>query len=62
MTNKSKIRFIDTTSIPKPQKIAYSNFLDFKDWQQLKSAFFGGPGIFELVAIKESLTIGFLMA
>ncbi|MDR3285602.1 MAG: hypothetical protein LBS83_02875 [Holosporales bacterium] len=29
--------------IPKPQKIADSNFLSFKDWQQLKSEFFGGP-------------------
>ncbi|MDR3285490.1 MAG: hypothetical protein LBS83_02285 [Holosporales bacterium] len=32
--------------IPKPQKIADSNLLGFKDWQQLKSAFFGGPSIF----------------
>ncbi|MDR3285088.1 MAG: hypothetical protein LBS83_00195 [Holosporales bacterium] len=31
--------------IPKPQKIADSNFLGFKNWQQLKSAFFGGPSI-----------------
>ncbi|MDR3285119.1 MAG: hypothetical protein LBS83_00350 [Holosporales bacterium] len=29
--------------IPKPQKIADSNFLGFKNWQQLKSAFFWGP-------------------
>ncbi|MDR3285148.1 MAG: hypothetical protein LBS83_00505 [Holosporales bacterium] len=33
-------------SIPKPQKIADSNFLGFKDWKQLKSAFFGGPSIY----------------
>ncbi|MDR3285764.1 MAG: hypothetical protein LBS83_03720 [Holosporales bacterium] len=31
--------------ISKPQKIADSNFLGFKDWQQLKSAFFGGPSM-----------------
>ncbi|MDR3285428.1 MAG: hypothetical protein LBS83_01955 [Holosporales bacterium] len=30
-------------SILKPQKITDSNFLGFKDWQQLKSAFFWGP-------------------
>ncbi|MDR3285188.1 MAG: hypothetical protein LBS83_00710 [Holosporales bacterium] len=34
--------------IPKPQKIADSNFLGFKDWQQLKSAFFGGHSICQI--------------
>ncbi|MDR3285630.1 MAG: hypothetical protein LBS83_03025 [Holosporales bacterium] len=38
--------FFNWCFIPKPQKIADSNFLDFKDWQQLKSAFFGGPSIY----------------
>ncbi|MDR3285673.1 MAG: hypothetical protein LBS83_03250 [Holosporales bacterium] len=33
-------------AIPKPQKIANSNFLGFKDWQQLKSAFFLGLQVY----------------
>jgi hypothetical protein len=33
----------------KPQKIADSNFLGFKDWRQFKSAFFGGLGMWILI-------------
>ncbi|MDR3285691.1 MAG: hypothetical protein LBS83_03340 [Holosporales bacterium] len=44
--------------LSKPKKIADSNFLGFKDWQQLKSAFFLGLSICQIWCSKSSWGLG----